>query len=166
MSSWHGHIPLLMPSLSSFTAPVHEKLKKSMELTWNESYQDACDTVKCLVCTYTALWYFDINRPITIQVDVPWKGLGTTLFQGVQISHHCLNSSYDQRPVLYQHIDQCYANIEYEMLASVFVVGHFHMFLAMHSLSRLAKTPGADQAEDAGRYTSLPQENAALLAEL
>ena len=41
-----------IPSLSTLTAPLQELLKKDTEFTWNNSYQDAFDTVKKMVsCT-------------------------------------------------------------------------------------------------------------------
>ena len=49
----------------------------------NLSYQEAFDTVKFLVCTdTTTLRYFNVHKPITIQIDASWKGLGATLLQG------------------------------------------------------------------------------------
>ena len=63
------YLSLFMATLSLFTTLLHVLLKKSKEFTWNESYQEAIDTVKCLVCTDTTLWYFCIYKPITIWVD-------------------------------------------------------------------------------------------------
>ena len=68
-----------VPSLSSFTAPLCDLLKKDVEFTWNETYQDAFDSVKSLVCSDTTLHYFDIHRPVIIQVDASKKGLGAAL---------------------------------------------------------------------------------------
>ena len=70
-----------VPSLSSFTAPLHELLLKDIEWTWNQSYEKAFDTMKCLVYTNATLRYFDVHMPITFQVDVSWKGLGATLIK-------------------------------------------------------------------------------------
>ena len=34
-----------------------------------------------LVCKDTTLWYFDIQKPVTVQVDALKKGLGAALLQ-------------------------------------------------------------------------------------
>ena len=70
-----------VPPLSSFTAPLSGLLKKDAEFTWNETYQDAFDSVKSLVCSNTTLHYFDVCRPVIIQVDASQKGLGAALLQ-------------------------------------------------------------------------------------
>ena len=50
-----------IPSLSSFTAPLHGLLKKWTEFIWNNSYQETFDKVKSMVCKDTTMWYFDIH---------------------------------------------------------------------------------------------------------
>ena len=73
-----------------------------------------------MACTDTILRYFNIHKPITIQVDASLKGLGATLLQGghpVTFASKVLTS-----------IKQCYANIEHEMLACVFGVEQFHTY--------------------------------------
>ena len=67
-----------IPSLSSFTTPLHELLKKGTEGTefiWNNSYQEAFDKVKSMVP------HFDVHKPVTVQVDASQKGLGAALLQ-------------------------------------------------------------------------------------
>ena len=44
-----------IPSLSMFTAPLRELLWKDSEFTWNDSYQEAFDAVKQMVCKDTTL---------------------------------------------------------------------------------------------------------------
>ena len=70
-----------IPSLSMFTAPLRELLQKDSEFTWNDSYQEAFDAVKQMVCKDTTLRYFDSRKPIVIQVDASQKGLGAALLQ-------------------------------------------------------------------------------------
>ena len=68
-----------IPSLSTHTAPLRELLKK--EFMWNPTYQEAFNQIKKLVCKGTTLWYFDVQKPITVQVDASKKGLGAALLQ-------------------------------------------------------------------------------------
>ena len=70
-----------IPSLSTFTAPLQELLRKDSEFTWNDSYQEAFDAVKQMVCKDTTLRYFDSQKPVAIQVDASQKGLGAALLQ-------------------------------------------------------------------------------------
>ena len=75
------YLSLFIPSLSTFTDPLQELLQKDSEFTWNNSYQEAFDAVKQMVCKDTTLRYFDSWKPIVIQVDVSQKGLGAALLQ-------------------------------------------------------------------------------------
>ena len=110
-----------IPSLSTLTAPLQGLLKKGAEFTWNNSYQDAFDTVKKMVCMDTTLRYFDAHKPVIIQVDTSQKGLGAALLQdGCPIAF----ASKALTPT-----EQCYANIECEMLACVFGAEQFHTYV-------------------------------------
>ena len=110
-----------VPSLSTFTAPLRELLKKDREFTWNSTYQEAFDKVKQIVCKDTTLRYFDVRKPVTLQVDASKKGLGAALLQ-------------EGRPVAFASkaltpVEQRYANIEREMLACVFGAERFHTYV-------------------------------------
>ena len=75
------YLSLFIPSLSTFTAPLRELLWKDSEFTWNDSYQEAFNAVKQMVCKDTTLRYFDSQNPVVIQVDASQKGLGAALLQ-------------------------------------------------------------------------------------
>ena len=70
-----------IPSLSTHTAPLQELLKKDSEFMWNPTYQKVFNQIKKLVCKDTTLWYFDVQKPVTVQVDASKKGLGAALLQ-------------------------------------------------------------------------------------
>ena len=70
-----------IPSLSTHTVPLWELLKKDPEFMWNTTYQEAFNQIKQLVCTDRTLQYFDIQKPVTVQVDASKKGLGAALQQ-------------------------------------------------------------------------------------
>ena len=115
------YLPPFIPSLSTFTTPLRELLWKDSEFTWNDSYQEAFDAVKQMVCKDTTLRYFDSRKPIVIQVDASQKGLGAALLQ-------------DGRPIAFTSkaltpMEQRYANIEREMLACVFGAEQFHTYV-------------------------------------
>ena len=115
------YLSLFIPSLSCFTVPLCGLLKKDVEFTWNETHQDAFDSVKSLVCSNTTLHYSDICRPVIIQVDASKKGLGAALLQ-------------DRCPVAFASkvltpTEQHYANIECELLACIFCMEQFHTYI-------------------------------------
>ena len=110
-----------IPSLSTLTAPLQVLLKKGTEFTWNNSYQDAFDTVKKMVCMDMTLWYFDAHKPVIIQVDTSQKGLGVALLQD---GHPFAFASKALTPT-----EQHYANIEHEMLACVFGTQQVHTYV-------------------------------------
>ena len=110
-----------IPSLSTFTAPLWELLRKDSEFTWNDSYQEAFNAVKQMVCKDTTLRYFDSRKPIVIQVDASQKGLGAALLQD---GHPIAFASKALTPT-----EQRYANIEREMLACVFGAERFHTYV-------------------------------------
>ena len=70
-----------IPPLSTHIAPLWELLKKDLEFMWNTTYQEAFNQIKQLVYKDTTLWYFDVQKPFTVQVDASKKGLGATLLQ-------------------------------------------------------------------------------------
>ena len=77
------------PSLSSFTVPLHEMVKKGIEVIWNNSYKEAFDKVKLMVCKDTTLQYFYVHKPVTVQVNASPKGLGASLLQdGAALCQH------------------------------------------------------------------------------
>ena len=54
--------------------------KKDSEFMWNPTYQEAFNEIKKLVCKDTTLCYFDVQKPVTVQVDGQ-KGLRAALLQ-------------------------------------------------------------------------------------
>ena len=116
-----------VPSLSSFTASLCGLLKKDVEFTWNETYQDAFDSIKSLVCSDTTLCNFNICRPVIIQVDASKKGLGAAILQDrcpVAFASKVLTST-----------EQCYTNIECELLTCVFGAEQFCTYFFGHKFT-------------------------------
>ena len=110
-----------IPSLSSFIAPLHGLLKKGTEFIWNISYQEAFDKVKSIVCKDTTLQYFNICKPVTVQVNTSQKGLGAALLQ-----HGCPLAFASKA---FTPVKQCCANIECELLSCVFGAEWFHTYV-------------------------------------
>ena len=110
-----------VPSLSSFTAPLCGLLKKVIEFIWNNSYQEAFDKVKSMVCKDTTVQYFDVCMPATVKVDTSQKGLCAALLQD-----GCL-VAFASKALM--PVEQCYAKREHELLTCVFEAEQFHTYI-------------------------------------
>ena len=80
-----------------------------------------------MVCKDTALQYFNVCKPVTVQVDAFQKGLGAALLQ-------------DGCPVAFTSevctpVDKHYANIEHELLTWVFRAEWFHTYVFGHAFT-------------------------------
>ena len=94
---------------------------------WNPTYQEAFNQIKKLVCKDTTLWYFNVRKPVTVQVDASKKGLGAALLQeGCPVAF----ASKALTPT-----EQRYVNIECEMLACVFGAERFHTYVFGHAFT-------------------------------
>ena len=116
-----------IPSLSFFITPLCVLLKKGTEFIWNNSYQEAFDIVKSMVYKDATLQHFNTPKPATIKVDSSQKGLGAALLQdGLPVGF----ASKALTPV-----EQCYANIECELLTCVFGAEQFHTYVFGHAFT-------------------------------
>ena len=110
-----------IPGLSTLTAPLQELLKKDTDFSWNRTYDITFERVKETVISDTTLRYFDPSLPVTIQVEASQVGLGAALLQNgkpVAFASKALTET------------ECrYANIEREMLATVFGAERFHTYV-------------------------------------
>ena len=125
-----GLVTYLSPfilSLPSFTTPLCGLLKKETEFFWHNSYQLAFKKVKSLISKDTTLWYFDIHKPVTVQINASQKGLGAALLHnGCPVAFACKALT---------HVKQCYANIECELLTSVFGAEQYHTYVFGHAFT-------------------------------
>ena len=79
----NGNLPsTFIPTPSTYTEPLQEVYStKDVEYTWNTIYQEVFDKLKSLVCTDTTFPYFDVKKPVTIQVNTSKTGPRATLLQ-------------------------------------------------------------------------------------
>ena len=110
-----------IPQFSSHTATLRGLLKDDVEYEWNAIYQVTFDKLKSLICEDTTLRYFNMKKPVTIQVNASGKGLGATLIQDdgpVAFASKALTST-----------EQHYANNEWELLTCVFGAEHVQTYM-------------------------------------
>ena len=96
------------PQFSDVTAPLRELIKKNVEFHWTERQENAFNNLKDLLSNSETLQYYDVTKPVMLQVDASQKGLGAVLYQ-------------DKGPVAYaskvmNETRQHYAQIKKELL--------------------------------------------------
>ena len=109
------------PGLADKSSTLRELLKKDVPWTWDATYDATFDTVKKSVSSEAVLQYYDVSRPVALEVDASQKGLGAVLTQ-------------DRRPVAFASkaltpAESRYSNIERECLAITYGVKRFHQYL-------------------------------------
>ena len=90
--------------------PLTRLTRNDTSFIWAQAQEDAFAKAKTLIATTPVLQYYDINKPVTLQVDASEEGLGGALLQpntdGVAYTSNSLNST-----------KQRYSQIEKECLA-------------------------------------------------
>ena len=118
----------LITYLSPFVQNLSQKslvlrclLKHDVDFQWDFNHQACFDARKQEVTKDCVLQYFDVKKPVVLQVDASLPGLRTALLQ-------------DGKPVAYaakslSDVMKQYACIERELLAIVFGMTRFHTCL-------------------------------------
>ena len=109
------------PNISDVTAPLRELIKKNVAFHWLETHEKAFRDLQHLLTDPATLRYYDVAKPVTLQVDASQNGLGAALIQ-------------NQGPVAYaskamNDTQRRYAQIEKELLAVVFACKRFHQYV-------------------------------------
>lgn len=111
------------PQLAEKSANIRELLKKDSEWCWTPGHERDFQELKSMITAEPGpvLQYYDVRKPVIIQVDASQSGLGAVLLQ-------------EGRPVAYASkaltpTQQAYAQIEKEALAILFGCEKFHQFI-------------------------------------
>ena len=96
-------------------------IRKNKEWTSEEKQAKAFQRIKDVIVSKKCLAFYDVSKPVTIQVDACKSGVGAVLIQ-------------DDVPVAFASksltpTQQRYAPIEQEMLAVVFGCPRFHQYI-------------------------------------
>ena len=103
------------------TAPLRETLVKNVSWQWVNKQDVALRKIKEVLVSKRYLTYYDVNKPVRMQVDASRSGIGAVLIQ-------------DGKPIAYASksltpTQQRYVIIEQEMLAVVFACQRFHQYI-------------------------------------
>ena len=107
--------------MSTATAPLRALLQKNIEWQWGTEQQESFEKIKQLLVNSQCLAYFDVEKPVTIQVDACKDGLGAVLMQeGTPVSYASRAMTEAQKR---------YAMIEKELLAVAFGCERYHQYI-------------------------------------
>lgn len=110
-----------IPNLSLITAPLRDLTRDDVKWHWNSSHDVSMKHLKFLLTNAPVLKFFDTEKRISLEVDASKDGLGACLLQEghpVAFASRSLTKT-----------EQKYAQIEKEMLAILFGVKKFHLFI-------------------------------------
>ena len=101
-------------NLSQRASILRDLLKKDVPFEWAEDHQVVFNELKVAITHEARMVYYDVKKPITLEVDASMKGLSAALVQ-------------EEKPVAFASktltkTQTNYSNIEREMLALVHVV--------------------------------------------
>ena len=114
------------PNLSTTIRPLIQLTQSDTPFMWAQAQDDAFKKAKHLIATAPVLQYYDLNKPVTLQVDASEEGLGGALLQP--------NDDGQLQPVAYTSnslnaTEQRYSQIEKECLAICNAFGKFDHWL-------------------------------------
>ncbi len=69
------------PNISDVTPPLRELIKKNVAFHWLETHEKAFRDLQHLLTDPATLRYYDVAKPVTLQVDASQNGLGAALIQ-------------------------------------------------------------------------------------
>ena len=114
-----------LPALATVAAPLRDLLRKGVPWVWTSSHDKAFCELKQLAAEAPCLSYFDPLIPTVITADASGFGLGGALLQFND--NRWTPVAYTSRTMTIA--EKRYAQIEKELLASVWCCEHFRQYL-------------------------------------
>ena len=110
-----------LPKLTEVTSLLRELLQKDIHWHWEEHHKKSFENVQTMLSSDPCLAYFDVSKPVTVQVDASNSSWGAALLQ-------------EGKSVIYASIsltsaEKNYAVIDKELLAVLFGCERFHQYV-------------------------------------
>lgn len=118
-----------IPNLADKTHTIRGLLKKDAPFMWEDHHKKCFEKLKTVISKDSTLIYFNTAEIPVLQTDASLKGLGAALIQNKKPIAYASKSLTDT--------EQRYACIERELLAIVFGVQRFHIYLYGHKFKVL-----------------------------
>lgn len=116
-----NYLAKFIPGYSDVTAPLCDLLKQDVDWCWLETHAAAFSKLKVLLASPPVLRYFDVRQPVVLSADASQHGLGAVCLQN--------DGPVPFAPRALTETESCYAQIEKELLALVYVCTKFHHFI-------------------------------------
>ena len=71
-----NYVAKFIPNLSNITEPLRELLQKETHWQWEKRYNQTVKQIKTLLKSRKCFAYFDVKKPVNLQVDACKKRLG------------------------------------------------------------------------------------------
>ena len=68
-------------STTSICEPLHKLMLSKTVWTWSALYQVLYNKVKSLIKDYVCMMFYNETKPLYLETDLSWIGLGTILLQ-------------------------------------------------------------------------------------
>nr|XP_050051912.1 uncharacterized protein K02A2.6-like [Dermacentor andersoni] len=114
-----------LKNLADLTQPLRELTLKDVVWEWTKRQQNALESLKQAMSDASTLAYFDPSKPTELVVDASPHGLGAILTQ--RDSENIAVIAYASRVLT--PVESRYSQIEREMLAAVWAMEHFRLYL-------------------------------------
>ena len=115
------YLNIFLPRLSKITRPLRELTQTNTQWVWKTAQPDALEALKRAVSATPVLRYYNLEDEVTLQCDASQFGLGAALLQNEQ------PIAYASRAI--SNAETRYAQIEKELLASVFACERFESYV-------------------------------------
>ena len=115
------YVARFIPDFASRTEPLRRLTRKDVPWEWTQQEQEAFDNIKEALTSTQVMAYFNPAKQTEVLVDASPVGVGTILAQEGKIIAYVSRALTD--------VEQRYSQTDREMLAVVFGVEHFHLYL-------------------------------------
>ena len=124
-----GYYRRFISSHAHIAQPLHQLLKKTTTWCWDQSHQQAADTLKQALISAPVLAMPDYTKPFIIQTDASTRGIGAVLCQRLME-----NGELVERPIAYvsrglKPAETRYDTTHLEMLAVVYGIQKFRHYV-------------------------------------
>ena len=76
-----NYLSTFSPSMENVCEPLQKMTSSTAVWTWNMSYQALYNKAKSLIKGDTCMKFYDETKPLYLETDASWIGIGTTLLQ-------------------------------------------------------------------------------------
>ena len=140
---------------STVIRPITALTQKDLPFSWTEVQERAFNDAKQLIAAAPILQYYDLGKPVVLQVDASEEGLGGALLQP--------NAEGKLQPVAFPSYslsgtEQHYSKIEKECLAICNTFGKFNLIIgcSANQTSQCTQTTNPSKPSTTNYFTSHP----------